>query len=64
MRGAGSRHDGALDQGRGGGSGEKVLGSAFILKIQPTGSADRLHEGWERKSSGGFGFSDWKDLQR
>lgn len=46
-------------ESRGGGS-EKLLGSAFILKIQSVGSADHLNLGW-KAGSGGFGLTDWKD---
>ena len=32
------------------GSGEKVLGSGYVLKVEPHGFADRSVMGWERES--------------
>lgn len=55
-----ARDDGALGQGSRGGGSEKLLGSAFLLKIQSMGSADHLHLGW-KAGSGGFDLRAWKD---
>ena len=55
-----ARDDGALGQGSSGGGSEKLLGSAFILKIQSMGSADHLHLGW-KAGRGGSGLNDSKD---
>lgn len=41
--------------------GEKWLSAGYISKARPTGFADRLDVGYERKTIRFFGLNTWKD---